>query len=39
MAAYNALAHRMFATQSNVRNVRSFFSISRSKFETQVVVT
>jgi Lrp/AsnC family leucine-responsive transcriptional regulator len=38
MAAYHALAHRLFATQSNVRNVRSFFSISRSKFETQVVI-
>lgn len=39
MAAYHALAHRLFATHANVRNVRSFFSISRSKFETQVVVT
>lgn len=38
MAAYHALAHRLYATQSNVRNVRSFFSISRSKFETQVVL-
>jgi Lrp/AsnC family transcriptional regulator, leucine-responsive regulatory protein len=36
MAAYHALAHRLFATQSNVRNVRSFFSILRSKFETGV---
>ncbi|MES2104988.1 MAG: Lrp/AsnC family transcriptional regulator [Pseudomonadota bacterium] len=36
MAAYHALAHRLFATQSNVRNVRSFFSILRSKFETRV---
>lgn len=36
MAAYHALAHRLFATQSNVRNVRSFFSILRSKFETAV---
>jgi Lrp/AsnC family transcriptional regulator, leucine-responsive regulatory protein len=38
MAAYHALAHRLFATQSNVRNVRSFFSILRSKFETRVEV-
>ncbi|GGC98128.1 Lrp/AsnC family transcriptional regulator [Undibacterium terreum] len=38
MAAYHALAHRLFATQSNVRNVRSFFSILRSKFETRVPV-
>ena len=38
MAAYHTLAHRLFATQSNVRNVRSFFSILRSKFETRVEV-
>jgi Lrp/AsnC family transcriptional regulator, leucine-responsive regulatory protein len=36
MAAYHALAHRLFATQANVRNVRSFFSIFRSKFETRL---
>ncbi|MDO8701613.1 MAG: Lrp/AsnC family transcriptional regulator [Undibacterium sp.] len=36
MPAYHALAHRLFATQANVRNVRSFFSILRSKFETRV---
>lgn len=36
MAAYHGLAHRLFATQSNVRNVRSFFSILRSKFETSL---
>jgi Lrp/AsnC family leucine-responsive transcriptional regulator len=34
MAAYHALAHRLFATDANVRNVRSFFSILRSKFDT-----
>jgi Lrp/AsnC family leucine-responsive transcriptional regulator len=33
MAAYHTLAHRLFATQSNVRNVRSFFSMNRSKFD------
>jgi Lrp/AsnC family leucine-responsive transcriptional regulator len=38
MAAYHALAHRLFATQANVRNVRSFFSILRSKFETGMVL-
>ncbi|WP_230409663.1 Lrp/AsnC family transcriptional regulator [Undibacterium fentianense] len=38
MAAYHALAHRLFATQANVRNVRSFFSITRSKFETQIAL-
>jgi Lrp/AsnC family leucine-responsive transcriptional regulator len=36
MAAYHALAHRLFANQSNVRNVRSFFSVLRSKFETRI---
>jgi Lrp/AsnC family leucine-responsive transcriptional regulator len=38
MPAYHALAHRLFATHANVRNVRSFFSISRSKFETRITV-
>lgn len=38
MPAYNALAHRLFAAHANVRNVRSFFSIHRSKFETRIAV-
>ena len=38
MPAYHAMAHRLFATQANVRNVRSFFSINRSKFETRIAV-
>lgn len=38
MPAYHELAHRLFATQANVRNVRSFFSILRSKFEPGVVL-
>ncbi|MDW5418197.1 MULTISPECIES: Lrp/AsnC family transcriptional regulator [unclassified Iodobacter] len=38
MNAYHQLAHRLFATQSNIRNVRSFFSIFRSKFETYLAV-
>ncbi|MDP1980237.1 Lrp/AsnC family transcriptional regulator [Undibacterium sp.] len=38
MAAYHALAHRLFATHANVRNVRSFFSILRSKFETAIAL-
>jgi Lrp/AsnC family leucine-responsive transcriptional regulator len=38
MPAYHALAHRLFATQANVRNVRSFFSMHRSKFETRIEV-
>lgn len=38
MPAYHALAHRLFAAQANVRNVKSFFSIHRSKFETRIGV-
>lgn len=38
MPAYHALAHQLFATQKNVRNVRSYFSIFRSKFETKITV-
>ncbi len=38
MPAYHALAHRLFAGQVNVRNVRSFFAIHRSKFETRIAV-
>lgn len=38
MPAYHALAHRLFAAHANVRNVRSFFSIHRSKFETCIAV-
>lgn len=36
MPAYHALAHRLFASQRNVRNVRSYFSIHRSKFEPAI---
>lgn len=38
MPAYHALAHRIFAGHANVRNVRSFFSVHRSKFETRIAV-
>lgn len=38
MPAYHALVHRFFTAQKNVRNVRSFFSVHRSKFETQIAV-
>ena len=34
--AYHALAHRLFSSQRNIRNVRSFFSVHRSKFDTAV---
>ncbi len=38
MAAYHALAHRLFANHANVRNVRSFFSVVRSKFDTRIPI-
>ena len=38
MPAYHALAHRLFTTHSNVRNVKAYFSTFRSKFETRIGV-
>lgn len=38
MPAYHALAHRLFTTHSNVRNVKAYFSTFRSKFETRIDV-
>jgi len=38
MPAYHALAHRLFTTHSNVRNVKTYFSTFRSKFETRILV-
>ncbi|HEY0843759.1 MAG TPA: Lrp/AsnC family transcriptional regulator [Noviherbaspirillum sp.] len=38
MPAYHALAHRLFASHANVRNVKSYFSIHRSKFDTRIAV-
>jgi len=38
MPAYHELAHRVFAAQRNVRNVKAYFSTFRSKFETRIVV-
>ena len=38
MPAYHAFAHRVLTGHANVRNVRSFFSIHRSKFETRIEV-
>src|SRR6478609_8833 len=38
MPAYHALAHRLFATHANVRNVKTYFSTFRSKFETRLPV-
>lgn len=36
MAAYHALVQRLFTADANVRNVKTFFSTHRAKFETRV---
>jgi Lrp/AsnC family transcriptional regulator, leucine-responsive regulatory protein len=36
MAAYHAFAHRVLSAHGNVRNVRSFFSVRRSKFAPSI---
>lgn len=36
MPAYQALAHRLFTQDAQVRNVRAFFSVKRAKFGTQI---
>jgi len=36
MPSYHAFAHRVFTSKKNVRNVRTFFAVSRSKFETRL---
>lgn len=36
VAAYHAFAHRVLTAQANVRNVRSFFAVKRSRFEPKV---
>ena len=38
MPAYLALAQRLFTADANVRNVKAFFSIKRSKFEPKVLL-
>lgn len=38
MPAYHAMAHKAFTSKANVRNVRAFFSIHRSKFETRLAL-
>jgi Lrp/AsnC family transcriptional regulator, leucine-responsive regulatory protein len=38
MPAYHALAHGLFAAHANVRNVKTYFSTFRSKFETRIAV-
>jgi Lrp/AsnC family leucine-responsive transcriptional regulator len=36
MPGYLALAQRLFGSDANVRNVKAFFSVKRSKFEPRV---
>ena len=38
MPAYHALVHRVLTAQSNVRYVRTFFSVHRINFETRIVL-
>lgn len=39
MRAYHALAHRLFTAANKVRNVRTFFSVKCSKFETALPIS
>jgi Lrp/AsnC family leucine-responsive transcriptional regulator len=36
MPAYHALVQRLFTQDANVRNVKSFFSVHRAKFDTRL---
>ena len=36
MPAYHALVNRVFTATANVRNVRTFFSVHRSKFDVHM---
>jgi Lrp/AsnC family leucine-responsive transcriptional regulator len=36
MPGYHALVHRALTADANIRNVRSFFSVHRSKFEMRL---
>ena len=38
MPAYLALAQRLFTSDVNVRNVKAFFSVKRSKFEPKLLL-
>lgn len=39
METYHTLAHRLFSSQANVRNVRTFFSTKRAKFSTEIALS
>ncbi|MEP7295947.1 MAG: Lrp/AsnC family transcriptional regulator [Burkholderiales bacterium] len=36
MAAYHALVQRLFTQDANVRNVKTFFSVHRAKYESRI---
>ena len=38
MPAYHALVQRLFTQDANVRNVKTFFSVHRAKFEPRIVL-
>ena len=38
MPGYHALVRRLFTQDANVRNVKSFFSVHRAKFETRIAL-
>jgi len=38
MQDYHRLVQRLFTQDANVRNVKSFFSVHRSKFETRIAL-
>ncbi len=38
MPAYHVLVHRALTAAANVRNVRTFFSVHRSKFDTRLTL-
>lgn len=38
MPAFQQLAQRLFTSQANVRNVKSFFALKRSKFEPRLTL-
>ena len=38
MAAWNTLVERLFTQDANVRNVKSFFTVRRAKFQSQIAL-
>ena len=38
MPAYHALVQRLFTQDANVRNVKTYFSVKRAKFDTRIAL-